>query len=330
VKKALYWKILKEKIVRCELCPKFCVLKDGEFGNCNARKNISGKLFSVVYGKPCSIAIDPIEKKPLFHFLPGTSIFSIGTSGCNLHCEFCQNWTISQQQLENVATIDLLPKTVVERAIKAKCPSIGYTYNEPTIFYEYAYDCMKLARKQRLRNVIVSNGFINKQPLLEWCKYLDAANIDLKGDEEFYKKITFARLEPVLESLKILKEKRIWLEITNLLIPTLNDKETWLRKMCKWIVDNLDNETPVHFSRFFPNYKVAVKETPIELLKKAEKIAKESGLKYVYVGNIREEENTYCSKCGNLLIERTGFDVLQNNIQNGKCECGERIAGVWV
>ena len=330
MKEALYYEKSKEK-VQCHLCPHNCVIAKGKRGNCGVRENKENKLYSLVYGKACSATIDPIEKKPLYHFIPGHGSFSMATVGCNLHCSHCQNWEISQP--EAIIGQYLAPEEIVRSALAKGCKSIAYTYTEPTVYYEYALETAKLARKKGIKNVIVSNGFINEEPFKEFCKYLDGANIDLKGfTEEFYKKVCCAKLEPVLNSLKILKEKNVWLETTNLIIPTLNDDLKRIGEMCKWIKDNLGADVPLHFSRFFPYHKLNnVNPTPAETLVKARDIAKKIGINYVYIGNIFIEgaDNTYCPKCGELLIERVGFNILQNNIKNAKCGCSEKIAGVW-
>ena len=332
-REALFYKRVKDNILQCELCPRYCIIKEDEIGNCGVRKNINGKLYSLVYGKPVSVNIDPIEKKPLYHFLPGSKSFSIGTVGCNFHCLNCQNWEISQAKFDEDTSIDLPPKKVVEQAIKHKCKSISYTYTEPTVFYEYMLDATKLAKKKNIKNVIVSNGFINEKPLLELCKYIDAANIDLKAfDDNFYKKICEARLEPVLNTLKILYKKNIWLEITNLLIPKLNDKDKQIKELCLWIKENLDENIPLHFSRFFPMYKAKdFQATSFESLKNAYVIAKDVGLKYVYLGNIASNyENTYCPNCNALLIERSSFLINKINIKNNVCsKCNKKIVGIW-
>lgn len=329
--KARYYKKIKEGIVQCVLCPNFCTLKENELGKCNVRKNIKSELIPLSYGYPISMNIDPIEKKPLFHFLPGSKSFSIGMAGCNFHCLNCQNWEISQISPPKTEYVE--PKKVVELAIKNKCDSIAYTYTEPLVAYEYVLDIAKIAKKKGVKNVIVSNGYINKEPLVEVSKYLDGANIDLKGfSEEFYRKICSGSLKVILESLKTLKSENVFLEITNLLISSLNDKPSETKDMCEWIVKNLGEDVPLHFSRFFPYYKLTnIQPTPQKTLEDAKKIAEKAGLKYVYIGNIFVEkgENTYCPKCGNLLVERYGFRVLQNNVKKGKCECGEKILGVW-
>jgi pyruvate formate lyase activating enzyme len=330
MKEALFYKRLNKKEIRCLLCPWKCVIGDGSFGNCGVRKNIGGKLFSLVYGKITSEQIDPIEKKPLFHFFPGASALSIGTIGCNMHCKHCQNWTTSQAKPGTFPDYKIHTESIVEEAVNNDCKIIAYTYNEPTIFFEYALDTAKLAKKQGLKNVMVTNGFINPEPLKELYRYIDAVNVDLKSfNDKFYRKICGVWLEPVLESLKAIKKMGVWTEVTNLVIPTLNDDMEEIKKMCKWVKHNLGKETPMHFSRFFPMYKLEdIPTTPLETLHKAKEIA-DKYLDYVYIGNVMEDENTYCPKCKSLLIERRGYAVLQNNINDGKCKCGQAIAGVW-
>src|SRR3989338_1465635 len=332
MKEAMYYEKREKGIVQCHLCPWNCVIADGKSGVCKVRENQKGKLYSLVYAKPCSIAIDPIEKKPLFHFLPGHSSFSIGTVGCNLHCKFCQNWTTSQAAHGSFAVHDLPPEKAVEEALANGCKSIAYTYNEPVIFYEYVLETARLAKKSGLKNVLVSNGFINEEPLKKLSKYIDAANIDLKAfDDSFYRKITTAWLEPVLNSLKLSVKNNIWLEITNLIIPGLNGNPKKIKEMCLWIKNNLGKDVPLHFSRFFPQYKLQnTGLTQPETLVKAREIAENAGLNYVYIGNMLTEdgENTFCPKCKELLIKRQGFDVLQNKIRQNKCSCGYKIAGV--
>ena len=329
MKEASYYKKLDKNLTQCQLCPQFCCIKPGNFGDCKVRKNEKGVLYSMVYGKPCSINIDPIEKKPLYHFLPGEAAFSIGTTGCNLHCLFCQNWSTSQANTEDAQTMDLSPEEAVVLAISKNCKVIAYTYNEPVIFFEYVLDTAKLARKKGLKNVLVSNGYINPEPLKELCKYIDAANIDLKSfNPEFYKKYCFGELKPVLETLKLLKKKKVWIEITNIIIPELNDDLKEIEEMCKWIAKELGKDVPLHFSRFHPCYKMQDKApTPVETLHKIRDIAKQH-LNYVYIGNVLEKGETYCPECGQLLVERTLY--LENNyLKNGECKCGKKIAGVW-
>jgi len=286
MKECKYYKKLKDNGVQCQLCPRFCIIKSGKRGNCCIRENKGGKLFLVVYEKPCAVHVDPIEKKPLHYFLSGTKTYSIGTAGCNLHCLFCQNWEISQIKPENLPNVKLSPKEVVQEAIKYKCPSISYTYTEPLIAFEYVLDICKEAKKNNIKNVMVSNGYINEAPLKELVKYLDAANIDLKSfDDKFYKELTGASRDPVLKTLKILKENKVHLEITTLIIPGFNDNEKMIEKMCKWIKNEL-GDVPLHLSRFFPHYKMKdVEITPLETLQKAKKIA-EKHLSKVHIGNV--------------------------------------------
>ena len=333
LKECMFYKKLDENNVQCNLCPRQCIIAEGKRGNCKTRENQKGKLYSLVYAKPCAIAIDPIEKKPLYHFMPGSSVYSIGTAGCNLHCQFCQNWTTSQARPEDITSMTLTPKQVIAEAENHGCHAIAYTYNEPIIFYEYVLDCAKLAKKKGIKNIIVCNGFINQEPLKEWCKYIDAANIDLKAfTDKFYKQMTGAWIKPVLESIKTLKKQGIWLEITNLLIPALNDRPAEIKKMCKWIKENIGTTTPLHFTAFYPCYKVLdIPPTPKNILLKAKSIADKEGLKYVYVGYVpaEKESNTHCPKCGKLLIERGWFNIIQNNIRKGKCSCGYKTEGIW-
>jgi len=333
MKEAMFWEKKKDKIIQCHLCPRHCVIKENERGNCRVRENKEGKLYSLVYGEACAVAIDPMEKKTLFHFLPSTDVYSIGTAGCNLHCKFCQNWSTSQANPEDVAVEKLLPKEIVDKAIDSGCRSIAYTYNEPVVYYEYALDTAKIAKKRGVKNVIVCSGFINQEPLLEWCKYINAANIDLKGfTDAYYRKITGAWLQPVLDTIKTLHEKGVWLELTNLIVPTLNDDMKTIKKMCEWIKENLGADVPLHFSTFFPCYLLQnLPSTPPETVLKARKVALKAGLNYVYAGNIlaEKEGNTYCHKCRKLLIKRRWFEVEQNNLKDGKCSCGSKIPGVW-
>ena len=333
MKEALFWDKKNDKSVQCHLCPRNCVIKENERGNCRVRENKKGKLYSLVYGEACAVAIDPIEKKPFFHFLPKSKAYSIGTAGCNLHCKFCQNWTTSQANPEDVHTEKLSPAQIVKNAIDNNCESIAYTYNEPIVFYEYALDTAKLAKKKGLKNIIVCNGFINQEPLLEWCKYIDAANIDLKGfTDKYYKDITGAWLQPVLDTIKTLHEKGVWLELTNLIVPALNDDMKTIKKMCEWIKENIGPDVPLHFSAFYPCYLMEdVPATPPETVIKARNIALKAGLNYVYAGNIlaEKEGNTLCPQCGEVLIKRKWFEVEENNIKKGKCNCGHKINGIW-
>jgi pyruvate formate lyase activating enzyme len=320
--------------VECELCPRFCIIEPGERGNCRVRINIDDKLTTVVYGYPCAMHVDPVEKKPLFHFLPGTNIFSIATVGCNLHCRNCQNWEISQQKPEDSTAYSIPPAKLVELAIKYQCPSLAYTYTDPVIFYEYTCKSAQLAKEKNIRNVLVTAGYINPKPWAKMLKNTDAANIDLKGiTNDFYEKVCSATLAPVQKSLVMAKEAGVLVEVTHLIIPTLNDKPKDIRKLCRWIKQNLGEETPVHFSRFFPRYKMKnLPPTSAKTLNTAYEIAKTEGLDYVYIGNIlsKHGQNTYCPKCDTLLIQRSGYKILKNVINGGKCpKCSKNIYGVW-
>jgi pyruvate formate lyase activating enzyme len=319
--------------VKCQLCPHTCVLKKGERGRCRVRENVNGKLYSMVYGNPCSVHTDPIEKKPLYHFLPGTTAYSIATAGCNFRCLNCQNWNISQVPPEETKNVSMFPEQVVKNAQQAGAKSIAYTYSEPSVFYEYMLDTSKLAKKQGLKNVWVTNGYMNEAPLRELCKYLDAANVDFKGyDNEFYTQVCQGTVEPVLRTLKLLKEEGVWFEITMLIIPTLNDNDDKIKKMCDWLVENIGPNNPLHLSRFHPDYKLThLPATPLATLEKSRRIALESGLKHVFIGNVAgADQNTYCSN-GDVCVERKGYTITTNLVKNGVCEaCGERIAGVWL
>jgi pyruvate formate lyase activating enzyme len=325
---------LPEKKVRCLLCPNYCLIREGGNGICRTRVNINGELFTLAYGNPCSFCIDPIEKKPLFHFLPGTGIFSVATAGCNFRCLNCQNWEISQSSPLDLRQYELEPEDVVKQALAHNIKSIAFTYTEPTVFYEYVYDIARLAHENGLKTVFISNGFINKMPLLELIPFIDAANIDLKCfDDEVYKKLTGGRLKPVLETIESLKNNGVWLEITNLMIPGFSDKTDMIKTMCEWLFSNGFSDTPVHFSRFFPNFRLqATRPTNEKDLINAKEIAEKSGIRFVYIGNIPglSGENTFCPNCKHLLVERTGFIVRKNLIKDGHCSyCGNKIAGVW-
>ncbi len=330
---AIYY-IKTPRGIKCQLCPQACVLKEGETGECKTNINISNKLYSITYGNPCAIHIDPIEKKPLYHFLPSSKTYSIATAGCNLACLNCQNWQISQSSPKDTRNYDLMPSDLIDQAKKNNCESISYTYSDPVAFYEYTLDSSKIAHIHGIRNIIVSAGYINEEPLKEWCKYIDAANIDLKSfQNDIYEMLNAGTLEPVLNTLKILKQEGVWLEITNLIVPTWTDDFDMIRKMCDWLFDNGFEDNPLHFSRFHPLYKLTnLPPTPVSDLQKAHKIAKGSGLRHVYIGNVpgTQAENTYCPKCNEIVIKRKGFTILQNNLISGNCKfCDDPIAGVW-
>jgi len=334
LKEAMYYTALEDGMVRCDLCPTECVLEEGERGMCRVRVNIDGKLRSIVYGRPVSINIDPIEKKPLFHVLPASKAFSLATVGCNLGCVFCQNFEISQAAPEDTRRYDVSPEKLVGLAKQHGCEGIAYTYTEPTVFYEYMLDTAKLARANNLRNYWITCGQIQEAPLLELCKVLDAANVDLKGfSDEFYVKYCSAHLFPVLRTLKILKRQKVFFEITNLLVPDANDDPAMIRDMCRWIVIELGADVPIHFSRFHPAYKLTRRPaTPVSVLKTARDIAKEEGLLYVYLGNVRGAglSDTFCSVCGKTLIQRSGYLVTENHIKTNRCKfCGAPVTGIW-
>jgi pyruvate formate lyase activating enzyme len=301
------------------------------------RINLDGVLRSVVYGYPCSIHIDPIEKKPLFHFLPGTGILSIATVGCNLHCTNCQNWEISQANPEDEGLPPAYvcpPEKLVELTRRNNCLSVAYTYTDPIVYYEYTYDSAKLARQAGIRNVLVTAGYINAEPWNKLLQYVDAANIDLKSmSDDFYRRICSATLKPVQNALVLAKASGVLVEVTNLVIPTLNDGPEQIRDLARWVKANLGAETPLHFSGFYPRYKMQkLPPTSLKTLETARRIAISEGLDYVYIGNVasREGQNTYCPGCKKLLIERTGFRVLQNRIKEGGCpDCQREIHGVW-
>jgi len=319
--------------VRCELCPTECVLDNYQIGGCKVRVNKDGKLYSLVYSTPCAVAVDPIEKKPFFHVLPGAGAFSIATAGCVLGCLFCQNWQISQSRPEKIRNYYLPPEDVVRKALFYGAKAIAYTYTEPTVFYEYMYDTARIARRMGLINTMHTCGYINKKPLKELLKYMDAVAVDLKAfSEEFYGKLCGGRLRPVLETIQTVLEQGVWLEVINLIIPGQNDNPEQIRQMCKWLRIKAGPDVPLHFSRFFPYYKMKdLPPTPFETLWKAREIALQEGLRYVYIGNIRSQaENTYCYKCGGLIIERVGFFVKKNLLKKGRCPyCGAIIRGLW-
>ena len=318
--------------VQCKLCPKGCSLEPGESGDCRVRRNIDGKLTSVVYGYVCAAHVDPVEKKPLFHFLPRSNAFSIATAGCNLHCLNCQNWEISQSNPEDVTASYCPPEKVVEIAKQNKCPSIAYTYTDPVVFYEYTYDTSVLAHKNGIKNILITAGYINPEPWEKLLDVSDAANINLKSiRNEFYVKNCSGTLKPIQEAI-VAASKKIHLEVTNLIIPTLNDDEKEIYDLVSWHKEALGPDIPLHFSAFFPKYKMKnLPPTPLKTLQKARDIALKQGLNYVYAGNVMsgEWQNTYCPECKKLLVERTGYEILQNNIADGKCPCGKKIYGAW-
>jgi len=331
---ARYYIKLSDREIECLLCPRFCKLGDKERGYCGVRENIGGKYYTLVYGKACSINVDPIEKKPLFHFLPKTNALSIATAGCNVNCKFCQNWEISQVRPEQVQHYDFPPRTVVEYARKYKCPSIAYTYTEPVIFYEYMYDTSKEARKKRIRNVVITGAHINPEPLQDLTKVVDAIKIDLKAfSEESYSNYVRGKLEPVLEAIKIVHKSKAWLEIVYLVIPTLNDSVKEIRKMCLWLMKEIGPDVPLHFSRFHPMYLMKnLPPTPVSTLERARKVALEEGHHYVYIGNVpgHKAESTFCPACNNIIIQRVGYQIKKIELKGERCKfCNTPIPGVW-
>jgi pyruvate formate lyase activating enzyme len=335
MKEAYLYKKQEKGKIRCFLCSHRCLIADGKRGICCVRENKKGSLYSLVYEKLISANVDPIEKKPFFHFLPGSKAFSIATMGCNFRCLHCQNHEISQlaKETENITGKEVPCKDIVSMALRYNCASISYTYTEPTIFFEYAYDTAKIAHTRGLKNTFVTNGYMTAEALDMIAPYLDGANVDLKSfSEKFYKTVCGAKLKPVLESIQKMKTLGIWVEVTTLIIPTLNDSEEELREIARFI-HSVSPEIPWHVSAFYPTYKMLDKpRTSPEIIKHARKVGLEEGLRYVYTGNIpgEEGENTACFHCNNILIRRLGYHIAENNVTEGKCpHCGTPIAGVW-
>lgn len=336
MKEAMFYQAGKGNEVVCGLCSHHCRIKDGKRGICGVRENKDGVLYSLVYGKLIAEHIDPIEKKPLFNFLPGSKAFSISTVGCNFRCLHCQNYDISQYPHANkgeIAGTERTVEAVVEDAVRMGCASVCYTYVEPTIFYEFAYDCSTLAHDRQLKNVFVSNGFMTPEVTRHLATVLDGINIDIKAfTDDFYKKVCKARLQPVLDNVQLMHELGVWVEVTTLIIPGLNDSPKELRDIAKFI-HSVSPTIPWHVTAFYPTYKMMDRDpTPVATLRKARKIGLAEGLHYVYEGNIPGEggENTYCPGCGAELISRFGFSIRQDNLTDGRCsKCGQQLAGVW-
>jgi len=331
---AKWWEKDPSGKILCTLCPRYCRIGEGQSGFCYIRQNIGGQLFSLGYGRPTGFAIDPIEKKPLNHFYPGTEILSFGTAGCNLGCKFCQNWSMSKARLADSNALYASPEDVINLALKHNVPSIAYTYNDPTIFGEYVIDISRIGREAGIKSVMVTNGYIDKRARKEVYEFVDAANVDLKGfSESFYHKMTFSHLDDVLDTLIWLHtETNVWFEITTLLIPNENDSDDELKQMCDWITGHLGDEIPLHFTAFHPDFKLNNHPpTPPATLRRARQIALDAGIKYCYVGNIHDlaGQTTYCPECNRDLIKRNWHSVLENNIVNGRCpHCHASIAGV--
>lgn len=335
MKEAMLYDRLDKKQVRCLLCAHHCLIRDGKRGICLVRENRGGTLYTQAYGKSISQGVDPVEKKPLFHFYPGSAAFSIATAGCNFHCRFCQNWQISQVLRESgsIQGNDLPPPKIVAFSQETGSQSIAYTYTEPTIFFEYAYDTARLAHDAGLHNIFVTNGYMTREALEIIQPFLDAANVDLKSfDDDFYRKWVGAKLQPVLDTLKLMKKLDIWIEVTTLAIPTLNDDEDNLRRVASFIAEELGISTPWHVSRFYPAYDLKdLPPTPVETLHTARTIGLEAGLRYVYEGNVPETggENTFCYNCGSLLLGRHNHILMENKVESGRCyQCGAEIDGI--
>ncbi len=334
VKEARYYEKLEGGKIKCTLCPHECEVADMERGTCSVRENRGGTYYTLVHSRPCSLMVDPIEKKPLFHFLPGSGAFSIATAGCNMGCKFCQNWNISQFRPEDVECRYLSPEQVVALAKRSGCKSIAYTYSEPVVFYEYMYDTAVAGQKENVRSVIISNGFINQEPVVELCKVLDAVKVDLKAfTEKFYQETCAGELKPVLDALKWIKETGTWLELVVLIVPTLNDSKDEIKRMCEWVSSELGPDVPMHFSRFRPTYMIKnLPETPLKTLEMARTTAVEAGIQFSYVGNVPMHpfENTYCPKCNEMLIRRIQYRTTVTGLKDGKCQkCATTIPGVW-
>jgi pyruvate formate lyase activating enzyme len=344
--------------VQCKICPNNCILAPGDRSHCRNRINRDGTLYTLAYGNPCSFHVDPVEKKPLFHFLPGTASFSLATAGCVFRCLNCQNWEISQKKpeetkvprgpefrlhpqiqpslsMEQMERLSMFPEDVVALAENLRCPSISYTYSEPIAFYEYTYDTSRLAREKKIRNIMVTCGSIEERALRDLAQCLDAAHVDLKGfDEAIYWKLNSGRLKPILNTLKTLRDMGVWFEIVNLIVPTYTDKPDVIARMCDWLVANIGPDHPIHFSRFHPAHKLEyLPSTPVETLVKARDIARAAGLRYPYIGNVRglpDTETTFCPNCRRALVERDVFAITSFKIEAGRCKfCQTAIAGVW-
>lgn len=330
-----YWTTLDDGRVRCDLCPRFCKLREGQRGMCFVRARMDDEIVLTTYGRSSGFCVDPIEKKPLNHFLPGTPVLSFGTAGCNLACDFCQNWDISKSREMDTLAAEATPERIAEAAVASGCRSVAFTYNDPVIFLEYAVDVAMACRERGLKTVAVTAGYICEEPRRVFFDHMDAANVDLKSfSEDFYFKVTKAHLDPVLETLDYVKhETDVWLEITTLLIPELNDSDEELTNLCEWVVEALGPDVPLHFSAFHPDYKMRDRpRTPAATLTRARRIAREAGVRYAYTGNVHDTAggSTHCHACGHLLIERDWYQLGAWGLTaEGCCQrCGERCAGV--
>jgi pyruvate formate lyase activating enzyme len=331
---ARYYERLPDKKVKCTLCPRECVVDNLETGYCGVRENHGGTYHTMVYGKPCTIHVDPIEKKPLFHFHPGTTAFSTATVGCNINCKFCQNWEISQSRVDQTRHYDLSPEEFAAACVKSNAPTIAYTYSEPVVFTEYLRDCAAAARERGIRNVMITNGYIQETPMRDLAGVLDAVKIDLKSfRESYYRDVCDGEMKPVLDTLVLLASLSVWIELVYLVVPTLNDGDAEFKDLSAWCVANLGPQVPIHFSRFHPQYRLKnLPPTPVATLERAKKIYEDAGGRHVYIGNVpgHEAENTYCPGCGTILIKRRMYDVDTGSFRSGRCpRCDEIIPGVW-
>ncbi|MGD9169658.1 MAG: AmmeMemoRadiSam system radical SAM enzyme [Candidatus Thiodiazotropha sp.] len=331
-----YWHPVDDERIQCDLCPRYCRIKEGKQGFCYVRENHQGALVLTTYGRSSGFCIDPIEKKPLNHFLPGTPVFSFGTAGCNLACKFCQNWDISKSREMDTLADEASPEAIAQTARQLGCRSVAYTYNDPVIFHEYAIDVAKACAEYAIKSVAVTAGYVCADPRAEFYRYMDAANVDLKSfNESFYHKLTGGHLEPVLDTLRYLKqETEVWVEITTLLIPGENDSDQELNDLSQWVVDNLGPDVPLHFSAFHPDWKMRDHPpTPHATLSRARRIAIDNGVRYAYVGNVHDsrDSSTWCYQCGKLLIQRDWYELGQWHLDDrGCCEhCGSPVAGVF-
>ncbi len=334
LKEAMFYEQLDENKVRCQVCFRSCIVPDTGRGFCTNKVNRGGCYYSLVYGRPSALQIDPIEKEPHYHMLPGTTIFCTGTAGCNNRCKFCQNWHLSQKSIEDVRFYNLTPKESVQLALDYRCDSVSFTYNEPTVFYEHMFEVAKIAKQEGFGTLFHTNGGMQEEPLGALLEYMDAVTVDLKAfTPEFYRQVSSSELEPVLRCLKQIYRSGSHLEIVNLVVTTLNDNMDDIRRMCQWIGETLSEEVPLHFSRFFPAHKLtSLPATPIDTLEEAAQTAYEQGLKYVYIGNVpgHERNSTFCPQCGEKIIKRIHFAVISLDVINGMCRfCGHSIPGIW-
>jgi len=331
---ASFYRRLDDGFIQCGVCWRRCVVAPGKLGFCHNKKNVDGTYYSLVYGRPGALQIDPIEKEPAFHMLPGATIFCTGTASCNNRCKFCQNWHLSQRTLWEVPNLDRSAEEIVALAQERGCEAVSFTYNEPTVFYEFMYDIAARAKEAGLWALFHTNGGMNREPMLALLELMDAVTVDLKAfTEEFYRKVSSSRLEPVLRTLETVRGAGKHLEIVNLVIPTLNDDLDDIRRMCAWIKTNLGDDVPLHFTRFFPAYKLQrLPPTPVETLEAAAAVADAEGLQYVYIGNVpgHRRNSTFCPRCGETLIFRIHFAVMELKLDQGKCPaCGHEIPGIW-